>query len=158
MSCPRLGKSRLILSLPLIVSPVLGGWGSGKASRALKESMTTEVANPVVPKIHVSERAAKKIITLLAKDGVSPEQGGLRVGVQGGGCSGLSYAMRLDTQARDRDRIFEEFGARIFVDAKSLLFLNGTTLDYEETLMRQGFVFVNPNAARSCGCGSSFTA
>ena len=120
--------------------------------------MTTEVANPAVPKIHVSERAAKKIITLLAKDGVSPEQGGLRVGVQGGGCSGLSYAMRLDTQARDRDKIFEEFGARIFVDPKSLLYLNGTTLDYEDTLMRQGFVFVNPHAARSCGCGSSFTA
>ena len=86
------------------------------------------------------------------------DEGGLRVGVQGGGCSGLSYAMRLDTQARDRDKIFEEFGARVFVDAKSLLYLNGTTLDYEETLMRQGFVFINPQAARSCGCGSSFTA
>jgi iron-sulfur cluster assembly protein len=158
ISYPALGKSALILSLPLIVAQGFGRVGSGKASRALKESMTTEVANPVVPKIHVSERAAKKIITLLAKDGVSPEQGGLRVGVQGGGCSGLSYAMRLDTQARDRDKIFEEFGARIFVDPKSLLYLNGTTLDYEETLMRQGFVFVNPQAARSCGCGSSFTA
>jgi iron-sulfur cluster assembly protein len=120
--------------------------------------MTTEIASPAVPKIHVSERAAKKILVLLAKDGVSPEQGGLRVGVQGGGCSGLSYAMRLDTQARERDKIFEEFGARIFVDPKSLLYLNGTTLDYEENLMRQGFVFVNPNAARNCGCGSSFTA
>jgi iron-sulfur cluster assembly protein len=120
--------------------------------------MTTEVANPAVAKIHVSERAAKKILALLAKDGVAVEQGGLRVGVQGGGCSGLSYAMRLDSQARDRDKVFEEFGARIFVDPKSLLYLNGTTLDYEETLMRQGFVFVNPNAARSCGCGSSFTA
>src|SRR6266567_4151904 len=120
--------------------------------------MTTETVSPTVPKIHVSERAAKKIITLLAKDGVSPEQGGLRVGVQGGGCSGLSYAMRLDTKARDRDKIFEEHGARLFVDPKSFLFLNGTTLEYEETLMRQGFVFQNPNAARNCGCGSSFTA
>ena len=92
------------------------------------------------------------------KEGVSPEHGGLRVGVQGGGCSGLSYAMRLDTQARDRDKIFEEHGARIFVDPKSFLYLNGTTLEYEETLMRQGFVFQNPNAARNCGCGSSFTA
>jgi iron-sulfur cluster assembly protein len=110
------------------------------------------------PVIHVSERAARKIVALLGKEGVSPETGGLRVGVQGGGCSGLSYAMRLDTQARDRDKVFEEFGARVFVDPKSLLYLNGTTLDYEETLMRQGFVFVNPNAARSCGCGSSFTA
>ena len=108
--------------------------------------------------IHMTERAAKKIVALLAKEGVSAETGGLRVGVQGGGCSGLSYAMRLDTQARDRDKIFEEFGARIFVDPKSLLYLNGTTLEYEETLMRQGFVFQNPNAARNCGCGSSFTA
>jgi iron-sulfur cluster assembly protein len=110
------------------------------------------------PTIHVTEKAAKKIIALLEKDGVSPQVGGLRVGVQGGGCSGLSYAMRLDTQARDRDKIFEEFGARLFVDPKSLLYLNGTVLEYEETLMRQGFVFQNPNAARNCGCGSSFTA
>jgi iron-sulfur cluster assembly protein len=113
---------------------------------------------PKSPKIHLTERAAKKIRALLEKDGVSLDQGGLRVGVQGGGCSGLSYAMRLDTQARDRDKIFEEFGARLFVDPKSFLYLNGTTLEYEETLMRQGFVFQNPNAARSCGCGSSFTA
>src|SRR5438445_7073524 len=105
--------------------------------------MTTETVSPAVPKIHVSERAAKKIITLLAKDGVSPEQGGLRVGVQGGGCSGLSYAMRLDTKARDRDKVFEEFGARIFVDSKSLLYLNGTTLDYDESLMRIGFATGN---------------
>jgi iron-sulfur cluster assembly protein len=120
--------------------------------------MATEVANPTIAKISLSERAAKKIRELLAKEGVSPEVGGLRVGVQGGGCSGLSYAMRLDTQARDRDKIFEEFGARLFVDPKSFLYLNGTTLEYEETLMRQGFVFQNPNAARNCGCGSSFTA
>ena len=120
--------------------------------------MTTEIANPATPKVHVSERAAKKILALLAKEGVPADQGGLRVGVQGGGCSGLSYAMRLDTQARNRDKVFEEFGARIFVDPKSFLYLNGTTLDCEETLMRQGFVFVNPNAARNCGCGSSFTA
>jgi iron-sulfur cluster assembly protein len=113
---------------------------------------------PTAPAIHLSERAAQKIRQLLEKEGVSPEVGGLRVGVQGGGCSGLSYAMRLDTQARDRDKVFEEFGARLFVDPKSFLYLNGTTLEYEETLMRQGFVFQNPNAARNCGCGSSFTA
>src|SRR5271163_2497530 len=115
------------------------------------------VQAPTAPAIHISERAATKIRQLLEKDGVSPEVGGLRVGVQGGGCSGLSYAMRLDTQARDRDKVFEEFGARIFVDPKSFLYLNGTTLEYEETLMRQGFVFQNPTAARNCGCGSSFT-
>jgi iron-sulfur cluster assembly protein len=120
--------------------------------------MATEVVSPSIAKIHLTERAARKIRALLEKEGVSPEQGGLRVGVQGGGCSGLSYAMRLDTQARERDKIFEEHGARIFVDPKSFLYLNGTTLEYEETLIRQGFVFQNPNAARNCGCGSSFTA
>jgi len=120
--------------------------------------MATDVISPNIARIYLTERAARKIRELLEKDGISPERGGLRVGVQGGGCSGLSYAMRLDTQARDRDKIFEEHGVRLFVDPKSFLFLNGTTLEYEETLMRQGFVFQNPNAARNCGCGSSFTA
>ncbi len=108
--------------------------------------------------IRLTEKAASQIRQLLAKEGVPAESGGLRIGVQGGGCSGLSYAMRLETQARDRDKVFEEHGARLFVDPKSFLYLNDTTLDYEESLMRQGFVFQNPNAARSCGCGSSFTA
>lgn len=116
------------------------------------------VQTPEAPAIHLTEAAAQKIRQLLEKEGVSLDRGGLRVGVQGGGCSGLSYAMRLETQARDRDKVIEEHGARLFVDPKSFLYLNGTTLDYENTLMRQGFVFQNPNAARSCGCGSSFTA
>jgi len=107
--------------------------------------------------INLTEKAAAKIRELLVKEGVPQETGGLRVGVQGGGCSGLSYAMRLETQARDRDKVFEEHGARIFVDAKSYLYLNNTTLDYLEDLMKQGFVFHNPQVARSCGCGSSFT-
>jgi len=108
--------------------------------------------------IHVTEKAAQKIRELLAKEGVPADSGGLRVGVQGGGCSGLSYAMRLETRARDRDNVIEENGARVFVDPKSLLYLANTTLDFEETLVRQGFVFQNPQATRSCGCGSSFTA
>jgi iron-sulfur cluster assembly protein len=120
--------------------------------------METNTVSAGAATIHLTERAAKKIRLLLEKDGVSVDVGGLRVGVQGGGCSGLSYAMRLDTQARDRDKVIEEHGARLFVDPKSLLYLNGTVLEYEETLMRQGFVFQNPNAARNCGCGSSFTA
>jgi iron-sulfur cluster assembly protein len=107
--------------------------------------------------IHVTEKAATKIQELLAKEGVAAETGGLRVGVQGGGCSGLTYAMRLETQARDRDKVIEENGARIFVDPKSFLYLNETTLDYQEDLMRRGFVFQNPQATRSCGCGTSFT-
>lgn len=126
------------------------------AKRHGKMETNTVAAGPAT--VHLTERAAKKIRVLLEKDGVPVGVGGLRVGVQGGGCSGLSYAMRLDTGARDRDRVFEEHGARLFVDPKSLLYLNGTILEYEETLMRQGFVFQNPNAARNCGCGSSFTA
>ena len=106
--------------------------------------------------IHVTEKAAHKIQELLAKEGVS-DRGGLRLGVHGGGCSGLTYAMRLDARARDRDKVFEENGARVFVDPKSYLYLDEVTLDYEETLMRQGFVFQNPRATHSCGCGTSFT-
>src|SRR5206468_7180730 len=102
--------------------------------------MATEVVSPNIAKIHLTERAARQIRALLEKEGVSPEHGGLRVGVQGGRCSGLCYAMRLDTQARDRDKIFQEPGARIFVDPKSFLYLHGTTLDYGETPMRGGFV------------------
>jgi iron-sulfur cluster assembly protein len=106
--------------------------------------------------IHVTEKAAKKIRELLSKQGVSAN-GGLRLGVQGGGCSGLTYAMRLDIEARDRDKVIEENGARVFVDPKSYVYLEEVTLDYEETLMRQGFVFQNPKATHSCGCGTSFT-
>ncbi len=105
--------------------------------------------------IHVTEKAAKKIRELLVKEGVS--EGGLRLGVQGGGCSGLTYAMRLEARARERDKVIEENGARVFVDPKSFVYLEDVTLDYEETLMRQGFVFQNPRATHSCGCGSSFT-
>ena len=124
---------------------------------ATQTTTQTQTA-PAAPVVHISELAAKKIIALLAKESVSPEVGGLRVGVQGGGCSGLTYAMRLETQARDRDKVVEENGARLFVDPKSYLYLHETTLDYQEDLMRRGFVFQNPQATRSCGCGTSFTA
>jgi iron-sulfur cluster assembly protein len=120
------------------------------------QERTMETA--AITTIHVTEKAAAKIRQLLSKEGVPETTGGLRVGVQGGGCSGLTYAMKLDTQARDRDKVFEENGARVFVDPKSFLFLANTTLDYQETLIRQGFVFENPQSTRSCGCGSSFTA
>ena len=104
--------------------------------------------------ISLSEGAAQKIKQLVADKG---EGAGLRVKVVGGGCSGLQYRMEIDA-AKERDKVFERDGARLIVDKKSFLYLNGTTLEYEETLMRQGFVFQNPNAARNCGCGSSFTA
>ena len=78
-------------------------------------------------------------------------------GVQGGGCSGLTYNIRFDTQPRERDRIFQFGDVRVFVDPKSFIYLHGMTLDYQETLMQQSFVFVNPNASKSCGCGTSFS-
>jgi len=105
--------------------------------------------------IQVTEKAARKIHDLLMKEGI-PGTGGLRLGVQGGGCSGLSYAMRLETQPRGSDQIYEQDGARIFIDPKSYPYLEHITLDYEETLMRKGFLFHNPQATRTCGCGSSF--
>ena len=107
--------------------------------------------------VNVTEKAIKRIRVAMAKEGISPIEGGLRLGVLGGGCSGLSYSIKFDTQPRERDRVYTFDDVRVFVDPKSFLYLNGMTLDYEETLMRQGFNFINPNSSRSCGCGSSFS-
>jgi iron-sulfur cluster assembly protein len=117
---------------------------------------------PVAPQtpgqgLQVTDRAIKRIRVAMAKEGVLPEEGGLRLGVLGGGCSGLSYSIKFDTRPRERDRIYDFDGVRVFVDPKSFLYLHGMTLDYEETLMRQGFNFINPNSKHSCGCGSSFS-
>ena len=116
---------------------------------------------PAAPKpagITGTPKAVKRIRAVLDKEGISPAEGGLRLGIQGGGCSGLSYIIKFDTQPRERDRIFDFDGIRVFVDPKSFVYLHGMTLDYEETLMRQGFTFSNPNSSRSCGCGTSFSA
>jgi iron-sulfur cluster assembly protein len=114
-------------------------------------------ASPTAGGLQVTEKAIKRIRIAMAKEGVSPEEGGLRLGVTGGGCSGLSYSIKFDTRPRERDRIYNFDGVRVFVDPKSFIYLHGMTLDYEETLMRQGFNFINPNSTRSCGCGSSFS-
>jgi len=121
-------------------------------------TMTEEATRTASKGIQITEKALAKIRAAIVKEGISPEQGGLRLGVQGGGCSGLSYNIRFDTQPRERDRVFQHGDVRVFVDPKSFIYLHGMTLDYQETLMQQGFVFVNPNASKSCGCGSSFTA
>jgi len=102
--------------------------------------------------IVLTERAAGKIRSLVGEE---PSKG-LRVKVVGGGCSGLQYRMDLD-EARDGDKIFERDGARLLVDRKSFLYLNGTELDYAEDLMTSGFNLRNPNVKRTCGCGASFT-
>lgn len=107
--------------------------------------------------IQVTEKALARIKAAMAKENISPTEGGLRLGVQGGGCSGLSYNIRFDTQPRERDRVFQYGDVRVFVDPKSFIYLHGMVLDYEETLMHEGFVFQNPNAKKSCGCGSSFS-
>ena len=107
--------------------------------------------------IQISEGAARKIRTLMAKQGI--DEGGLRVGVKGGGCSGLSYTFSWEKQPRLGDEVFEgPEGSKIFVDRKSLLFLKGTVLDYDTNMISKGFVFNNPNAKTTCGCGSSFGA
>lgn len=102
--------------------------------------------------ITLTDSAVHKIQSLLGAD---PEKG-LRVKVVGGGCSGLSYKMDLDVP-RQGDRVFERDGAKVIVDRKSFLYLNGTELHYEESLMESGFNLKNPNVKRECGCGASFS-
>lgn len=109
-----------------------------------------------MPDIQVTPKAVQKIRDAFAKQGV--EDGGLRLGVLGGGCSGLSYQFRFELKPRPTDHVFEFDGVRVYVDPKSMVFLDGMTLDYKESLMQSGFAFDNPHAAKSCGCGSSFSA
>jgi len=112
---------------------------------------TTAPEQPALPQaakgpakgIEVTPRALDKIRSGMAKEGISPEEGGLRLGVLGGGCSGLSYSIKFDTRPRERDRVYEFDGVRLFVDPKSFVYLHGN--------------FINPNSTRSCGCGSSFS-
>lgn len=106
--------------------------------------------------IQISETAAKQIKKLLAKQGM--EEGGLRVGVKAGGCSGYSYVFAWEKEPRADDEVFEGAGgARIFVDQKSYRLLTGTVLDYDTSLLSKGFTLNNPNAKSSCGCGVSFS-
>jgi iron-sulfur cluster assembly protein len=105
--------------------------------------------------IQISETAAGHIRKLMAKQGIAA--GGLRVGIKGGGCSGLSYTFSWEQEARVGDQVFEgPGGTRIFVDPKSYIYLQGTTLDYDTALMGKGLHFINPNAKSTCGCGTSF--
>jgi iron-sulfur cluster assembly protein len=105
--------------------------------------------------IEISDRAAQKIRQLTEDKG--KPGGGLRLGVKGGGCSGLSYFVDWADGPARLDQVFEKEGARVFVDPKSALFLQGTVVDWQQTLMQTGFVFRNPNVKSSCGCGESFT-
>ncbi|MEO5789868.1 MAG: HesB/IscA family protein [Gelidibacter sp.] len=107
--------------------------------------------------IKVSETAKKKVIELMSEDGFDYATDFVRVGVKSGGCSGLSYDLKFDKSQKDEDKIFEDNGVRIIIDKKSFLYLIGTTLEYSGGLNGAGFVFNNPNANRTCGCGESFS-
>ena len=104
--------------------------------------------------IEVTPKAIAKIRQAFAKQGVS---GGLRLGVLGGGCTGLSYQFKFDTKPRTTDHVFDYDDVKVWVDPKSMIFLKGMILDYKESLMQSGFEFINPNASKSCGCGTSFS-
>lgn len=122
----------------------------------LKQQSAPDVPKTEAPKqVHVTPKAVEKIREAFAREGVS---GGLRLGVLGGGCSGLSYQFKFAPEPRPRDHVFQFEDVRVFVDPKSILFLDGMTLDWEDSLMQSGFVFQNPHATKSCGCGTSFSA
>ena len=105
--------------------------------------------------VQITENAARQIRKVMAKQGMT--RGGLRVGIKAGGCSGLSYVFAWDVDPNPGDQVFEGAdGARIFVDAKSFGFLDGTELDYDTNLVSKGFILNNPNARSTCGCGTSF--
>ena len=107
--------------------------------------------------IKVSETAKSKVLQLMQEDGFDPSKDYVRVGVKSGGCSGLSYDLKFDKSQIDGDKLFEDNGVKIVVDTKSFLYLIGTTLEYSGGLNGAGFVFNNPNANRTCGCGESFS-
>lgn len=106
--------------------------------------------------IKVSDTAKAKIASLMQEEGASIENNYVRVGVESGGCSGLSYKLSFDGKQEENDRLFEDNQVKIIVDKKSFLYLIGTTLEYSGGLNGKGFVFNNPNAQRTCGCGESF--
>jgi iron-sulfur cluster assembly protein len=107
--------------------------------------------------IKVSETAKKRVISLMEDDGFNAATDYVRVGVKSGGCSGLSYELKFDKALGENDKLFEDNDIKIAVDKKSFLYLAGTILEYSGGLNGKGFVFNNPNAQRTCGCGESFS-
>jgi len=105
--------------------------------------------------IDISDRAAGEIRRLRDKEGINA--GGLRVGVKGGGCSGLSYNLGFESESRKGDKVFERDDVKLYCDLKSYIYLNNTVLDFDDGLMGKGFIFMNPNAKKTCGCGDSFS-
>jgi iron-sulfur cluster assembly protein len=117
----------------------------------LVEETTTTIDAPLA----LTERAISEVRKIMGENSI-PESYGLRVGVKGGGCSGLSYTLGFDAEKREGDKVLEQEGIRMFVDGKSLFYLMGCEIDFTDGLNGRGFVFNNPQATKTCGCGSSF--
>jgi len=117
---------------------------------------TTTVQRPVLDEeIRITDRAAAQVRRLM-QDNAIPAAHGLRLGVKGGGCSGLSYVLAFDERPGEKDRVMQINGVTVFIDPKSLFYISGTELDFSDGLNGKGFVFNNPQATKTCGCGSSF--
>ena len=109
----------------------------------------------IEPEIKITEKAVNEIKKIMDENKIPPEFG-LRIGVKGGGCSGFTYTLGFDPLNREADTIIEQEGIKLFVDGKSLFYLSGTELDFSSGLNGKGFIFNNPNATKTCGCGESF--
>lgn len=107
--------------------------------------------------ITITETAAEEALRIMKDNDMSAQSAGVRLGVKSGGCSGLNYDLNIVEDSNDNDRVFEMHGLRVFCDPKSYLYLKGTQVDFERTMTESGFRFSNPNAKRSCGCGTSFS-
>jgi iron-sulfur cluster assembly protein len=118
--------------------------------------MDTTKTETQAPIISLTDAALKEVKRLINVQGI--EEGGLRLGVKGGGCSGLSYTINFDDKIGQHDQVYEISGVKVIVDAKSAIYLQGTQLDYQKDMMGGNFKFLNPNANKTCGCGESFSA
>jgi iron-sulfur cluster assembly accessory protein len=146
-----------------LVSPKarLYSYGYGKQITLLGDSMATAASTPTQETVKhapltLTPQAIAKVREIMATQ--DPLPAGLRIGVQGGGCSGFQYSMAFETQAGMMDKVFSFEDLKVFVDATSLMYLNGCTVDFVETVEAAGFKFDNPNVKSTCGCGSSFSA
>lgn len=125
------------------------------AMPSLDETTVEKAFENIEEEISLSEKARLEVAKIMAANNI-PDTYGLRVGVKGGGCSGLSYSLGFDKEPREGDKTLKIDGVQLFIDPKSLFYLSGTQLDFTDGLNGRGFVFNNPNASKTCGCGSSF--